>query len=170
MASLPQIRIICSDVLAGLKTLPDNSIHCCVTSPPYWGLRDYGIEGQVWGGEEGCGHEWSDNLQPRGKSGWHTFEHKYDNPGCHTTIGSKMKHEPEQNPGHGSFCRRCGAWKGSYGLEPTPELYIEHTVQIFREVRRVLRRDGVLWLNLGSSYASGGRTSYDTDKKLPNRG
>jgi DNA modification methylase len=67
------------------------------------------------------------------------------------------------------FCRHCGAWRGSFGLEPTIEMYVEHTVAIFRELRRVLRKDGVLWLNLGDSYSSGGRTSYDSDDKLPNR-
>jgi DNA modification methylase len=50
------------------------------------------------------------------------------------------------------FCE-CGAWLGCFGLEPTPELYVEHAVSIFREVRRVLRDDGTLWLNIGDSYA-----------------
>jgi len=67
--------------------LDDNSIHCCVTSPPYWGLRDYGVNGQL-------------------------------------------------------------------GLEKTPEEYVSRMVEIFREVKRVLRDDGALWLNLGDSYAS----------------
>jgi len=52
-------------------------------------------------------------------------------------------------------CRLCGAWRGQYGLEPTPELYVEHTMMWLREVRRVLRKDGTLWLNLGDGYASG---------------
>ena len=51
---------------------------------------------------------------------------------------------------------RCGAWRGSLGLEPTPELYVAHLVEVFRELRRVLRNDGTLWLNLGDSYATGG--------------
>jgi DNA modification methylase len=88
-----------------------------VTSPPYWGLRDYKIPPQVWGGDHGCVHEL-------------VYEH--------------------------GFCRLCGAWKGCFGLEPAPELYIEHAVQIFREVRRVLRSDGTLWLNIGDCYASNG--------------
>ncbi len=71
-----------------LRTLPDESVHCCVTSPPYFGLRDYGVAGQI-------------------------------------------------------------------GLEPTPEAFVEEMVTVFREVRRVLRKDGTLWLNLGDSYASG---------------
>ncbi len=80
----------CLDVLA---TLPEKSVHCCVTSPPYFGLRDYGHESQI-------------------------------------------------------------------GLEETPEAYVAKLVAVFREVRRVLRDDGTLWLNLGDSYA-GGKTGRD---------
>ena len=79
-------KIYNMDCLEGLKQLPDNSINCCVTSPPYWGLRDYGVEGQL-------------------------------------------------------------------GLESTPEEYVAKMVEVFREVKRVLRDDGTLWLNLGDSYA-----------------
>jgi len=73
------------DAIEVLKTMPDQCINTCVTSPPYWGLRDYGVEGQI-------------------------------------------------------------------GLERTPEEYVDKLVQVFREVRRVLRDDGTLWLNLGDSY------------------
>jgi DNA modification methylase len=55
-------------------------------------------------------------------------------------------------------CTACGAWRGSLGLEPTPGLYVEHLVEVFREVRRVLRRDGTLWLNLGDAYAGSQQT------------
>ncbi len=73
-----------------MRTLPDASVHCCVTSPPYWGLRDYGHDGQI-------------------------------------------------------------------GLEATPEAYVARMVEVFREVRRVLRDDGTLWVNLGDSYFGTGR-------------
>jgi len=53
----------------------------------------------------------------------------------------------------GQFCKECGAWRGSLGLEPTPELFISHLVQVFREVRRVLKDSGTLWCNIGDSYA-----------------
>jgi DNA modification methylase len=82
----------CRDVL---RTLPDESVHCVVTSPPYFGLRDYGVAGQI-------------------------------------------------------------------GLEPTPEAFVSELVDVFAEVRRVLRLDGTVWLNLGDSYSSGGRDSYGT--------
>ncbi len=84
------VRVLNGDCLSVLKTLPDASVHCCVTSPPYWGLRDYGVAGQL-------------------------------------------------------------------GLEASPAEYVAGMVGVFQEVRRVLRDDGTLWLNLGDSYASGGR-------------
>jgi len=79
-------KIILGDCITGMRTLPDASVHCCVTSPPYWGLRDYGHGEQI-------------------------------------------------------------------GLEQTPEAYVARMVEVFREVRRVLRDDGTVWLNLGDSYA-----------------
>ena len=59
------------------------------------------------------------------------------------------------NPSTGAFCQRCGAYRGSLGLEPTYQLYIDHLLAVLREVRRVLRPDGSLWLNLGDCYATG---------------
>jgi DNA modification methylase len=79
--------ILIGDSLQQLATIPDASVHCCVTSPPYFGLRDYGMDGQI-------------------------------------------------------------------GLEATPDAFVARLVEVFREVRRVLRDDGTLWLNLGDSYAA----------------
>ena len=158
-------------VLDILKQMEPESVQCVVTSPPYLGLRDYGLEPQIWEAPDlvdcpyKCEHEWGNSLSPRGQSGWHTFEHKYHSPGSHkTTLGSKLKNEPEIPAGHGQFCQLCGAWRGSLGLEPTSELYVKHMVEIFREVRRVLRKNGTLWLNLGDSYAAN-RSYQVTDSK-----
>ena len=85
------VRIFNGDCRTVLATLPEKSVHCCVTSPPYFGLRDYGVAGQI-------------------------------------------------------------------GLEPTPAAFVAELVAVFAEVRRVLRDDGTLWLNLGDSYAGRGRT------------
>ena len=99
------VTVYQGDVLACLADLPDESVDCCVTSPPYWGLRDYGVAGQI-------------------------------------------------------------------GLEPTPDEYVAKLVAVFREVRRVLRKHGTLWLNLGDSYAgswgaqSRGNTTGEASSRL----
>ena len=151
---MPSVTLLNGHVLPILQSLLDESVHCCITSPPYWALRDYGLEPQVWGGKAGCSHVWGEEII-KDKRG--------------LQLGKSVSPDARGSV-NGSFCRLCNAWRGSYGLEPTIGLYIEHTVQIFREVKRVLRPDGCMFLNLGSSYASGGRTSYDVDPKLPNRG
>ena len=87
---MPAFELLQGDCLQQLATLPAASVQCCVTSPPYWGLRDYGTAGQL-------------------------------------------------------------------GLEATPDEYVANMVAVFREVRRVLRNDGTLWLNLGDSYSGSGK-------------
>ena len=95
----------CIEVLA---TLPEQSVQAAITSPPYWGLRDYGTEAVVW--DDG--------------------------------------------------------WEGEIGQEPTPELFVQHLVQVFRAVRRVLRDDGTLWVNLGDTYNTAGGADHRNGKSL----
>ena len=135
------------DVREVLAQLPEESVHCCVTSPPYWGLRDYGIESVVWGGSAECRHEWGPELivsDSHSDLGTSTLRGSNRNQMAASTFESKS-----------AFCSRCGAWRGSLGLEPTPDLYVEHLVEVFRAVRRVLRKDGTVWLNMGDSYWGG---------------
>ena len=94
------IEYLQGDCRQVLKTLDEKSIHCCVTSPPYWGLRDYGVDGQL-------------------------------------------------------------------GMEKTPEEFVSNLVDVFREVKRVLRDDGTLWLNLGDSYCGTGNKGDSKDPKHP---
>lgn len=146
-------------ILEVLRAMPDESVHCVVTSPPYWGLRDYGIDPQVWGGDASCKHAWG--AMQRGRR-------KDILPADVTTSTGRIGTNDSQGGAPlngGNFCQKCGAWKGSYGSEPTPEMYVEHTVQIFREIRRVLRSDGTLWLNMGDCYAS--KPFYDGDSVDP---
>ena len=125
-----------------LKTFPEGSVQCGITSPPYWGLRDYGIPPQIWDADPECQHDWTETEVPGGSGSGLSF--RRDRKAWHERGGAQ--------PG---FCRACGGWLGSFGLEPDPELYVQHAVLIFREVRRVLSNDGTLWLNLGDSYATG---------------
>ena len=140
------------DVRDMLRSLPAESVQCVVTSPPYWGLRSYGTEPQVWGGEPNCEHEWLEE------------ERRCQTGGDQTTSLKQISNKGSQIAkvaGIVGTCSRCGAWRGELGLEPTPELFVEHIVEVFREVRRVLRSDGTCWVNLGDSMASGKGTCYN---------
>lgn len=143
------VTIIQGNCLDELRKLPADSVHCVVTSPPYWGLRDYGIPPSIWG-EPGSRHRGG----PHGKTGELI------------TRDCTARNETGDVP-TGSFCRRCGAWLGCHGLEPTPELFIQHEVLIFREVRRVLREDGTCWINLGDSMSSDAGKRKSADARGP---
>jgi len=135
------VTVLVGDCVESMKALPDASVHCCITSPPYWGLRDYGTAS--WeGGDTKCEHTIS---MPK----------KYNDP----KRGQKYS-RPEigHRGGDASGCFLCGAKRtdSQLGLESTPEEYVENMVLVFREVKRVLRDDGTLWLNLGDSYMGGG--------------
>lgn len=144
------VQLYQGDVRQVLSELPVESVHCVVTSPPYWGLRDYGLEPLVWGGDDGHGHEWREHIQPAAEGTLTPTGNSALRAAHQGTTSATMK------PKVSAFCP-CGAWRGSLGLEPTIDLYVEHIVEIFREVRRVLRKDGTLWLNMGDSYAGSGK-------------
>jgi DNA modification methylase len=159
------VRILVGDARAVLAELPAESVHCVVTSPPYWGLRDYGLPPTVWGGEDpGCAHAWGEEQSPRGRSRWEFFN-DYRQPGYNNRAAAGKTgwvDDATNASGHGAFCP-CGAWRGALGLEPDPALYVAHLVEVFRAVRRVLRNDGTVWCNLGDSYASGEIGRNDDD-------
>ena len=133
-------------ILKLIKEIDDESIDCCVTSPPYYGLRSYKTEPQIWGGKENCEHEFNDvktTLKHKAGETNPGKEHWYKNNGGSEDIGH-------------SFCIHCGAWLGELGLEPTYELYLDHLWMIFAEVKRILKKTGTCWVNLGDSYAGSG--------------
>jgi DNA modification methylase len=103
----------------------------------------------IWDAVDGCLHEWGNKLQhPTRKNRGQGDDPKYS--------VRKTSQPTETNT---QYCQKCNAWRGSFGLEPTPELYVKHTVDIFREIWRVLKKDGTVWLNLGDSYSGSGGTS-----------
>jgi len=122
-------EVVFGEALQVLRMLPSRSVHCVCTSPPYWGLREYGT-GEWIGGDPDCDHV----MKPGQATG---------NKGHVTTMPYR------------AVCGLCGAIRvdTQVGLEETPQQYIERLVVIFREVRRVLRDDGTLWLIIGDSYA-----------------
>ena len=145
LANQRQWHVETCDVLEGLRMLPAECVQCCVTSPPYWGLRDYSVSHSVWGGDPACVHDWqhANGTTRRGPRSDGT-----ETPG---SSDSAVGRGPRAGTPKSAFCK-CGAWRGCYGMEPTPALFVSNTVAIFREVWRVLREDGTLWLNLGDSW------------------
>lgn len=141
------------DVRDELREMPEASVHTCITSPPYWGLREYDVPASVWGGNPRCRHEWGPAGMVRGGA------HRHGASSALPGRRANALHEQIRHASTGSFCRWCGAWQGQLGLEPTPQLYVEHLVEVFRAVRRVLRKDGTVWLNMGDTYTDGGRGS-----------
>lgn len=116
-----------ADVLAGLREIPDASIHCVVTSPPYWGLRDYHIHPSQW-----------DAV---------TF--------------APMAGLPEKT---------VPAMECCHGLEPDPWTWVAHEVAVWREIKRVLRKDGTAWVNVGDTSSTdtkwGGSSSNKNEKDI----
>ena len=172
-----------------LKSLPEKSVHCVVTSPPYFGLRSYSIcscrqgriqhasptlvgsqagtprhfsgpdpdcgkclgtghisgTSHVWGGDGRCEHQWLQETRKIQSGGTGTASAKQtSNLGTQGAV---------QEPVETGYCLFCAAWLGSLGNEPTPELFIEHLVLIFEEVKRVLRDDGTLWVVIADSFS-----------------
>jgi DNA modification methylase len=145
----PDFTLLNCDVMDGLRTLPDESVHCVVTSPPYWGLRDYGTG--LWdGGDPDCDHRAP--IQPQrdasgGVGGGRIYGTRGEQPSRNNVVQQ-----------YRDVCGKCGARRQDHqlGLEPTPDEYVARMVEVFREVRRVLCRDGTCWVNLGDSYAGSG--------------
>lgn len=196
-------------VLDVLKEMEGESVHCVVTSPPYWRLRDYGLEPQVWDdpndqntkdcthlerGSDGrcfkcghCEHKWGEERKIKANPDRSTGDHDANGSGIFTDRTPRGSQPAKSARGaeksQGQFCQHCNAWKGSLGLEPTPELFIQHIVQVFREVRRVLRKDGSCWVNIGDSYIAnktgstgdhsigleGGRRTQEEASKRPTK-
>jgi DNA modification methylase len=156
------ITIYNGDALEILRQLPDATVNCCITSPPYWGLRDYGTA--TWdGGDTECDH-----LQPRKGGEGPALPINGGGSDRDTSVGLQQFH---------GTCRKCGARRvdAQIGLERTPEEYVARLVDVFSEVNRVLRDDGTLWLNLGDSFAGGGNNrggnpSEKSPKQKSNRG
>ena len=123
-----------------LKTLEPNSVDCCITSPPYYALRDYGT-GHWEGGDPQCPHYRTSKRSDATATG-HKNMVDAGNP-----VGDAI---------YKTVCPLCGAVRvdEQIGLEETPEEYIGRLTEVFREVHRVLKDEGTLWVNIGDSYAS----------------
>jgi len=152
---LPTGQIVEGDCLEIMADWPDGVVNAIITSPPYWGLRAYNTEPVVWGGRQGCQHKWGEELirSNRGTASGRTAQ-----TGTHKrgVQGTETK--------QGQFCSLCGAWRGELGLEPTPELYIEHLMAVFDALKRVLRDDGICFVNIGDTYGGSGGPGGDYER------
>lgn len=161
MSLNPQILV--GDCRNVLPTLAAGSVQCVVTSPPYFGLRDYGTA-QWDGGDPQCDHKISAST---------------------LGGGTNKGHNGSFTANYGATCGKCGATRvdSQIGLESTVDAYVSELVAVFREVRRVLADDGTCWINLGDSYAAarggthqpaetlgGGKNGYMPDGNRTNRG
>lgn len=168
------------DVLATLARLPADSVDCVVTSPPYWSLRKYSGEGSVWGGDADCEHEWADVAKNgatlEGYAGTKKWQHSVNGRGEDHPEARNRRDNPDDwtRITRASDLCRCGAWRGQYGLEPTPELYVEHSLIVLRAIWRVLKPTGVVFWNIGDSYAgswgnySGGKRGNGSQRTITN--
>lgn len=134
--------------------LADGTVSVVCTSPPYLGLRAYaGDQELVWDAEEGCHHEWAANLVSAAND-----SNRGDMNG--TTGGAPGAKVLGAKVSQGTFCSLCLAWKGAFGLEPSPSAYIRHLMVFMAELWRVLRDDGCVFVNLGDSYNSAGPNNH----------
>lgn len=155
-------------VIDVLRTFKPESINLIGTSPPYWAVRDYSLPAYVFPPTRvysdmdymECEHEWQ-SLPPRRKIS------PGDMPGPNSILSGKYidNYEEALRPSKGSeWCAVCGAWKGQLGLEPSPHLFIEHLLQVTDELWRVLRNDGVMFMNMGDTHAGSGGAGGDWEK------
>jgi DNA modification methylase len=144
--------LICAD--ARRIPLADVTVQCVVTSPPYWQLRHYdGEQDGVWGGSSDCNHQWCEEKKIRQTP---QRDHAKGGGFAKTRGNEAARKGMAFEASQGRFCTTCGAWNGCYGFEPTIQLYVEHTIEIMREIRRVLRDDGVLFWNISDTFREKG--------------
>jgi DNA modification methylase len=135
--TLPVNQFVCGDALQVLRTLPDNSLDMVLTSPPYWSLRNYQTVPVIWptttDSQDGCcTHDFVSRSYKL-----------HNGRGDAQKSGKYSEQAPiPDRPMMDATCRRCGAWRGELGLKPTFQMYINHLMTIFEEVKRVLKPTG----------------------------
>ena len=148
-------NILQGNSLEVLKLLPSEFVDMVITSPPYYGLRNYETKNVVWELDiTNCDHKWN-YYKTKGISGG--------------TKTEKLKTKGQENyqivkPSENAFCEKCGAWYGELGQEPTVELFIKHLADIFDEVKRVLKPTGSFYLNISDSFMGSNKPSQENIK------
>jgi len=155
-------KMICGNTLTALKKFPDDCVDTIITSPPYWGLRNYGESTKtIFDGDPNCKHKWLDhnvsllheNRQGLGRSG---------RPSKAATGKYTQIHGFQT--AYAGFCEKCSAWYGQLGLEPTLAMFVDHLLQITAELKRILKPTGIIFWNHADAYASTGTRLFDDNK------
>lgn len=141
-------------ILDVIRDMPDECVDLIPTSPPYWGQRFYGeAANTIWGGDPGCDHDWIEHRMGP------IHENRNNLTGTQEQVHGKTgtafikKYDDRK----GAFCSKCGAWLGQLGLEPHPQMYVDHIVVVCRELKRVLKKTGSVYLVMGDTYFGGGQ-------------
>ena len=137
-----------------LLKYPDKHFDCVMTSPPYWGLRDYDNPSLIFDGDPDYEHDWNENVRKVNLKG--NNEYEQDN----------MKGTIESSQLESEFCSKCNAWKGQLGLEPTPELFIKHLADTFDIVKNKLKNEGNCFVNIGDTYSANRGYQVDGTKQV----
>ena len=154
------IKFLQGNCIDKIKELDDSSIDCVVSSPPYFGLRDYGTEPQIIGGNKNCNHIWQ--TFKRDGNCWGIPNRNIDGQAQTKKTNNSIVKEQEQKK-----CSKCDAWIGQLGLEPTYQDYLANTVKVFETFKPKLKDTATIWWNVGDSYSSGSRktTTLQTVRK-----
>jgi len=132
-----------------MKGFPEESIDMVMFSPPYWGLRDYGGGTEtVWGSSSDCRHEWVKEVCGL------VHENRNNLRGSQEEVVGKTGTAwiRKYNQKTVGFCVKCGAWRGQLGLEPKFQIYIAHMVEVCREIKRVLKKTGNMYIVVGDTF------------------
>ena len=143
------ISIRNGNVIDELRKILSESVDCIVSSPPYYGLRSYKGADTIWGGDSECEHDWI------------TGGHKYRSGGVDSANTGNDKIGASHIDYYSNTCSKCDAWKGQLGLEPSYEMYIDHLMLVMTELKRILKKTGTLFWNMGDSYSGSGGAGGD---------
>lgn len=133
-------------ILDRLPEIPSNSVDCIVMSPPYLWARHYDIPDMVWGGSADCAHEWRSVRYYHEGGGVHA-KNRFIQGG---EENAKLRRESRWR--NDTYCVHCGGWLGQHGWERSAVQYIAHSKLYLRELYRILKPTGTLWLNIADSY------------------
>ncbi len=140
-----KIQLYNMHVLDALRKIPSESVDCVFTSPPYYGLRSYKGATVIWGGDKNCKHIMETTKPLRSRN---------ENDIVNQNSKQATIHGSNYDTEDGAVCSLCGAWRGQLGLEPSYKLYLDHMLMVTAELKRILKKTGTLFWNMGDTYSA----------------